>query len=81
MSTQPARALEAINYRNVNSNVADEIHFQLKEKTGQNIPGRCCPEQQCGEPKKMHLSKLTGEWSAVAMKMLKHNFILECLSC
>lgn len=34
MSTQPARALEAINYRNVNSNVADEIHFELKKKTG-----------------------------------------------
>lgn len=34
MSTQPARALEVIKYRNVNSNVADEIHFQLKQKAG-----------------------------------------------
>lgn len=31
MSTQSARALEVINYRNVNSNAADEIDFQLKE--------------------------------------------------
>lgn len=51
MGRQPTRALEVIDYKNVNSNYVNEIKFQLQEGAGQNTAYRCCSEQQCEKKK------------------------------